>query len=319
MKNNMNNAKFSKDIINTIGDTPLVEISQISPNPDIRFFAKLESRNPGGSVKDRVAKYLIESAEAKGLIKPGSTIIEPTSGNTGISLAMICRVKGYNLQVVMPENVSKERISILESFGAEIIFSEGDKGTNGAIDLAKNIAENDPSLFMPFQYGNLANPQAHYETTGPEIIKDLPDLDVFVAGLGTGGTLMGVGRSLKEYNSKIKIIAAAPHPDEVVPALRSIEHGFIPPILNLDELDNRILVGSEESFFWTKQLLFKCGVFAGISCGAVVAAARKVATKMEKGKIVLLIADSGEKYISSGLWTKEYNEIEKSIENKIWW
>ena len=199
----MINGKISKDIINTIGNTPLVEISKISPNPNIKFFAKLESRNPGGSVKDRVAKYLIEGAESKGLIKQGSTIIDPTSGNTGISLAMICRVKGYNLQVVMPENVSKERISILESFGAEIIFSEGEKGTNGAIDLAKKIVENDPKLFMPFQYGNSANPQAHYETTGPEIIKDLPDVDVFVAGLGTGGTLMGVGRSLKEYNSKI--------------------------------------------------------------------------------------------------------------------
>ena len=315
----MNNGKFSKDIINTIGDTPLVEISQISPNPDIRFFAKLESRNPGGSVKDRVAKYLIESAEAKGLIKPGSTIIEPTSGNTGISLAMICRVKGYNLQVVMPENVSKERISILESFGAEIIFSEGEKGTNGAIDLAKNIAENNPDLFMPFQYGNFANPQAHYETTGPEIIKDLPDLDVFVAGLGTGGTLMGVGRSLKEYNSKIKIIAAAPHPDEVVPALRSIEHGFIPPILDLDELDGRLLVEAEEAFFWTKQLLDVAGVFAGISSGAVIAAARKVAEKMTSGKIVCLLADGGWKYLSTGLWTRKYGDIESEIQGKIWW
>ena len=308
-----------KDILSTIGDTPLVEISQISQKPNVRFFAKLESRNPGGSVKDRVAKYLIESAESQGLIKPGETIIEPTSGNTGISLAMICRVKGYSLRVVMPENVSKKRISILRSFGAEIIFSEGAQGTNGAIDLAQNIVKKNPRLFMPFQYGNEANPLSHYETTGPEIIKDLPEVDVFVAGLGTGGTLMGVGRSLKEYKSNIKIIAAAPHPDEVVPALRSIEHGFIPPILNLDELDNRILVGNEESFYWTKQLLCKCGIFAGISSGAVVAAARKISVKMDSGKVVLLIADSGEKYVSSGLWTKEYSEIKKNIDKKIWW
>ena len=256
---------MQKNIVETIGNTPLIDISEISPN-NAKIFAKLESSNPAGSIKDRVAKYLIESAEKKGNIKKGSTIIEPTSGNTGIALAMISKVKGYNMIAVMPDNVSDERKSLLSSLGAEIIFSNGEEGTNGAIRLAQEIDKNNDDYFMPYQYGNEANPRAHYETTGPEIIKQMPEIDVFVAGLGTGGTLMGVGKALKEYNEKIKIVAAAPHPEEVVPALRSIEHGFIPPILDLEKLDSRILVGEEESFYWTKELMDKCGVFAGVSC-----------------------------------------------------
>ena len=309
---------MQKNIVETIGNTPLIDISEISPN-NAKIFAKLESSNPAGSIKDRVAKYLIESAEKKGNIKKGSTIIEPTSGNTGIALAMISKVKGYNMIAVMPDNVSDERKSLLSSLGAEIIFSNGEEGTNGAIRLAQEIDKNNDDYFMPYQYGNEANPRAHYETTGPEIIKQMPEIDVFVAGLGTGGTLMGVGKALKEYNEKIKIVAAAPHPEEVVPALRSIEHGFIPPILDLEKLDSRILVGEEESFYWTKELMDKCGVFAGVSCGAATAAAVKVAKKIEKGNIVLIIADSGERYLSSRLWDMEYKEIKEIGDQKIWW
>ena len=309
---------MQKNIVETIGNTPLIDISEISPN-NAKIFAKLESSNPAGSIKDRVAKYLIESAEKKGNLKKGATIIEPTSGNTGIALAMISKVKGYNMIAVMPDNVSDERKSLLSSLGAEIIFSNGEEGTNGAIRLAKEIDKNNDDYFMPYQYGNEANPRAHYETTGPEIIKQMPEIDVFVAGLGTGGTLMGVGKALKEYNEKIKIVAAAPHPEEVVPALRSIEHGFIPPILDLEKLDSRILVGEEESFYWTKELMDKCGVFAGVSCGAVTAAAVKVAKKIKKGNIVLIIADSGERYLSSRLWDMEYKEIKEIGEQKIWW
>ena len=310
--------KIDKNIIETIGNTPMVDISNISPN-GVKIFAKLESFNPAGSIKDRVAKYLIQDAEEQGKLIDGSTIIEPTSGNTGIALAMISRVKGYKLKVVMPDNVSDERKSVLLSLGAEIIYSNGEEGTNGAIRLAEKIAEENPDYFMPYQYGNEANPRAHYETTGPEIIEQLPDIDVFVAGLGTGGTLMGVGKALKEYNKNIKVVAAAPHPEEVVPALRSIEHGFIPPILDLEKLDSRILVGEEESFYWTKMLMESCGIFAGVSCGAVTAAALKVAKKIKTGNIVIIIADSGERYLSSKLWEMDYKDIKEIGEQKIWW
>ncbi|MBH59941.1 MAG: cysteine synthase B [Dehalococcoidia bacterium] len=310
--------KIDKNIIETIGNTPMVDISNISPN-GVKIFAKLESFNPAGSIKDRVAKYLIQDAEEQDKLIDGSTIIEPTSGNTGIALAMISRVKGYKLKVVMPDNVSDERKSVLLSLGAEIIYSDGEQGTNGAIRLAEKIAEENPDYFMPYQYGNEANPRAHYETTGPEIIEQLPDIDVFVAGLGTGGTLMGVGKALKEYNKNIKVVAAAPHPEEVVPALRSIEHGFIPPILDLEKLDSRILVGEEESFYWTKMLMESCGIFAGVSCGAVTAAALKVAKKIKTGNIVIIIADSGERYLSSKLWDMDYKDIKEIGEQKIWW
>jgi len=310
--------KIDKNIIETIGNTPMVDISNISPN-GVKIFAKLESFNPAGSIKDRVAKYLIQDAEEQGKLIDGSTIIEPTSGNTGIALAMISRVKGYKLKVVMPDNVSDERKSVLLSLGAEIIYSDGEQGTNGAIRLAEKIDEENPDYFMPYQYGNEANPRAHYETTGPEIIEQLPDIDVFVAGLGTGGTLMGVGKALKEYNKNIKVVAAAPHPEEVVPALRSIEHGFIPPILDLEKLDSRILVGEEESFYWTKMLMESCGIFAGVSCGAVTAAALKVAKKIKTGNIVIIIADSGERYLSSKLWEMDYKDIKEIGEQKIWW
>ena len=223
----------------------------MSPDPKIKIFGKLESVNPTGSVKDRAARSLIQTAEKEGLIKPGDTILEPTSGNTGLGLAMIGRIKGYNVKVVMPASVPPERVHLLEAFGAEVILSHKDKGTNESILVAKQLAEENPSYYMPFQYGNLANPRAHYTTTGPEIARDMPDVNAFVAGLGTGGTLMGVGKALSEHNPDIEIIATAPHPDDKVQGLRSIEHGFIPPILDLDKLDGRILVDGEEAFYWT--------------------------------------------------------------------
>lgn len=310
---------LKRDIVDAIGDTPLVEISQLSPNPEVRIFAKLEGNNPTGSVKDRVAKYMIDSAEAEGLISPGATIIEPTSGNTGIALAMVSRLRGYRLKAVMPESVSKERVQLLEAFGAEIIFSDGDKGTNEAILVAEQIAEENPSFFMPYQYGSEANPRAHHETTGPEIVRDMPDVDVFVAGLGTGGTLMGVGRALRAHTSKIRIVAVAPHPDDVVQGLRSLEHGFIPPILNLDELNSRLLVEADEAFYWTKQLLHEVGIFAGVSSGAAVAGARRVARSIDRGNVVALLADGGWKYLSTGLWTRDFEDMRDEVTGTIWW
>ena len=308
-----------RNVVDAIGDTPLVEVPALTSNPNVRLFAKLEGSNPTGSVKDRVARYMIESAEANGLIKPGDTIIEPTSGNTGISLAMVARVRGYKLKVVMPASVGPERVQLLEAFGAEVIFSDGDKGTNESILVAQSIAREHPSFYMPYQYGSEANPLAHFETTGPEIIRDMPDVDVFVAGLGTGGTLMGVGRALREHNPKVRIVAIAPHPDDVVQGLRSLEHGFIPPILNLDELDARLLVEADESFYWTRQLLTQAGIFAGVSSGAVIAGARKIARSMEKGNVVCLLADSGWKYLSSGLWSREFEEMKDEVAGKVWW
>ncbi len=311
--------KRRRNLIDAIGDTSLVELQGLSPNKRVSLFGKLEGDNPTGSVKDRIAKYLIEDGERLGRLRQGGTILEPTSGNTGISLAMIARLKGYSLRVVMPESVSPERVQLLQAYGAQIIFSDAEKGTNESILVAQGIAKETPDVYMPYQYGNAANPRAHEETTGPEIVRDLPDVDTFVAGLGTGGTLMGVGRALRNHNPSVKVIATAPHPDDVVQGLRSIEHGFIPPILDLDELDGRLLVEAEEAFFWTKQLLDVAGVFAGISSGAVIAAARKVAEKMTSGKIVCLLADGGWKYLSTGLWTRKYGDIESEIQGKIWW
>ena len=311
--------KLRRNLIDAIGDTSLVELDGLSPNKRVSLFGKLEGDNPTGSVKDRIAKYLIEDGERSGRLKRGGTILEPTSGNTGISLAMIARLKGYSLKVVMPESVSPERVQLLQAYGAQIIFSDAEKGTNESILVAQGIAEENPNVYMPYQYGNTANPRAHEETTGPEIARDLPDVDTFVAGLGTGGTLMGVGRALRNHNPSVKVIATAPHPDDVVQGLRSIEHGFIPPILDLEELDGRLLVEAEEAFFWTRQLLDVAGVFAGISSGAVIAAARKVAEKMTSGKIVCLLADGGWKYLSTGLWTRKYGDIESEIQGKIWW
>lgn len=312
-------SNVSADIIDAIGNTPLVDISGVSPNPEVKIYAKLEGANPSGSVKDRVARQMILAAERDGLLKPGVTIVEPTSGNTGIALAMICRVRGYNLRAVMPESVSSERVQLLKAFGAEVVFSDGTEGTNESILVAKKIAEENPEIVLLYQYGNEANPGAHYETTGPEIVRDLPNIDAFVAGLGTGGTLMGVGRALREHNPDIKTVAVAPHPDEVVQGLRSIEHGFIPPILKLEELDARLMIESDEALFWTRELLSQTGVFAGFSSGAVVAGARTWAKRMDSGKIVCLLADGGWKYMSTGLFDRDYEDMKKDVEGKIWW
>ena len=241
-----------RDILDTIGNTPMVELTRMSPKEDVHIFAKLEGNNPTGSLKDRIAKYMIDQAEADGTLTHDKTILEPTSGNTGIALAFIAKRKGYRVKVVMPENVSAERTQLLLAYGAEIVFSDGAKGTNGAIVVAEEMAAKDDSYFMPYQYGNEANPRAHYETTGREIIQDLPDVNVFVAGLGTGGTLMGVGRRLNEYNPDIKIVAVVPHPDDVIQGLRSLEEGFIPPILDLSLLDSRIMIESREAFRTTQ-------------------------------------------------------------------
>ena len=315
--------KISSNIITSIGNTPLIDVSQLSPDPKIQIFGKLESANPTGSVKDRVAKYLILSAEKEGEISEGSTILEPTSGNTGIGLAMLGSTRGYKIKVVMPADVPPERIDILKAFGAEVIFSDAGKGTNESINLAKQISNDNPNYYMPYQYGNEANPKAHYETTGPEIIKDLPDTDVFVAGLGTGGTLMGAGKFLKEYNSNIKIIATAPHPDEKVQGLRAIEHGFIPPIIDLEKLDGRVLIEGEEAFYWTRKLLVEMGIFVGVSSGATFATARKMAQKMSKegktGKIVTIFCDGGWKYLSTGIYSENFKYDQKEIEGKTWW
>lgn len=314
---------LKENIIDSIGNTPLIEVTQLSPDPAVRIFAKTEYNNPTGSIKDRTAKYLIEDAERRGLLKPGGTILEPTSGNTGLGLAMIASVRGYQMVAVMPASVPRERVDLLKAYGAEIEFSDPDKGTNESIILAKKLADENPDYFMPYQYGNEANPKAHYETTGPEIIRDLPDVDVFIAGLGTGGTLMGVGRALREHNPDVKIVAAAPHPDDKVQGLRSIEHGFVPPILDLDSLDGRIMVEGEEAFYWTRKLLTDTGIFVGVSSGATFGTAHKLASRMSKngesGKIVVVFADGGWKYLSTGIYNQDFKFDQKEIEGKTWW
>jgi cysteine synthase len=297
----------------------LVELPSFSPKPGVRIFAKLEGNNPTGSVKDRIARAMIQAAVDDGSLDPGRTILEPTSGNTGIALAMITGLLGYRFTAVMPDNVSPERSELLRAYGAEIIYSPGAEGSNGSIAMAKEIVAKDPSFLMLYQYGNAANPGAHYATTGPEIIRDLPEITHFVAGLGTGGTLMGTGRRLKEFNPKIEVIAAAPEPDDRIQGLRSLEEGFVPPILDLNMLDARTMVSGEESFRGTAELLRREGVFAGVSSGAVLAAAVRLAARLDNANIVCLFADGGWKYLSTGLWTREYDELKGSVEGKIWW
>jgi cysteine synthase len=306
-------------VLDLVGNTPLVEISQLSPNPNVRIFAKLEGQNPTGSLKDRVAKFMIEAAEADGSLKPGQTILEPSSGNTGIALALVASIRGYQLKVVIPDAVSRERIELLEAFGAEIIYSPGNLGTNGSVAMAKQVAAEHRDWFMPFQYENEHNPRAHYETTAPEIIHDLPDVDAFVAGLGTGGTLTGVGRRLKEHNPAVRIIAAAPHPGDMVQGLRSLEEGYIPPVFDETVLDGRIVIDSETSFKVTRDLTRKAGIFSGISAGASVRAAQRAAERMGSGKIVTLLADGGWKYLSTGLWTRSYQDVIEDVGEKLWW
>jgi len=309
-----------KGILATIGNTPAVELQNLSPNPAVKIIAKLEGQNPTGSVKDRIALKMIENAEQSGELSSSRTILEPTSGNTGISLAMIGKLKGYKVTVVMPENVSSERTQLLEAYGAQIIYSDGSLGTNGSIDMAKEVfAKNPDDYLLMYQYGNSANPEAHYQGTAVEILHEYPGLDTFVAGLGTGGTLMGNARRFKEYNSNIRIVAVAPEPDDLISGLRRLEDGFIPPILDLSLLDSRLMVSSYDAFHTTKLLLSAEGIFAGISSGSVVHAAIKQAERMDSGTIVCLLADGGWKYLSTSLWTKDYSDVEKESQGKIWW
>jgi [CysO sulfur-carrier protein]-thiocarboxylate-dependent cysteine synthase len=307
------------DIVESIGNTPLVELKRLSPKPGVRLWAKLESRNPTGSVKDRVARALIEDAEQKGAISPGQTILEPTSGNTGISLAMICRRKGYPLTVVMPDNVTPERTQLLRMYGAEIVYSEGSKGSNGAVERALELAESDPSYYMPYQYGNEANPLAHYNGTAMEILEELDDVAAFVAGLGTGGTLMGNGRRLKEtFGDDVKIVAAEPMQGEPVQGLRSLDDGFIPPIIDLSLLDRKIFVTNRDAIVWTRKLLDEESLFAGVSTGAIARVAVRIAGELDEGNVVFIVADDGWKYLSSGIYTLPVDEIE-NLDSTVWW
>jgi len=307
------------DIVQAIGNTPLVELPRLSPKPGVRIWAKLESHNPTGSVKDRVARSLIEDAEEKGAISPGQTILEPTSGNTGISLAMICSRKGYKLKVVMPDNVTPERTQLLRMYGAEIVYSEGDQGSNGAVAKALEMAAEDSSVYMPYQYGNPANPAAHYNGTALEILEELDEVSAFVAGLGTGGTLMGNGRRLKEtFGDAIKIVAAEPMQGEPVQGLRSLEDGFIPPIIDISLLDRKIFVTNHDAIVWTRRLLDQEGVFAGVSSGAIASIAVRIAGEMDEGNVVFVVCDDGWKYLSSGIYTLPVEEIE-NLESTLWW
>jgi cysteine synthase B len=313
----------SANLMDSIGNTPLVELPTFSPRAGIRIFAKLEGHNPTGSVKDRIARAMIQAALDDGTLDADRMILEPTSGNTGISLAMVTSRLGFRFTAVMPDNVSPERSELLHAYGADIIYSPGDQGSNGSIAMAKELVAQDPSYLMLFQYGNAANPGAHYATTGPEIIRDIPEITHFVAGLGTGGTLMGTGRRLKEFNPAIQIIAAAPEPDDRIQGLRDLEEGFVPPILDLNMLDARMQVSGQESFNRTAELLRREGVFAGVSSGAVLAAATRLAARLaattDEANIVCLFADGGWKYLSTGLWTKAYEELKGTVEGKIWW
>jgi [CysO sulfur-carrier protein]-thiocarboxylate-dependent cysteine synthase len=308
-----------ESILELIGNTPLVGIHALSPNPAVRIYAKLEGQNPGGSTKDRIALRMVEAAERDGALKPGDTILEPSSGNTGIGLALVARLKGYRLRVVLPENVSEERRQLLEIFGAEVIPSPGEEGSNGAIRVAEKLAADDPSLVMLFQYGNPANPDAHYSTTGPEILRDCPEIDVFVAGLGTSGTLMGVGRYLKEHKPEVRVVAVEPPAGELVQGLRSLDDGFVPPIFRPEVLDRKFIVRPRESIEWTRRLLDDCGVFAGISSGAIVAGAAKMAATMDAGTIVTLIPDGGWKYLSSGAWTEDIDVVAERAKRINYW
>jgi cysteine synthase len=303
------------DILGAIGNTPLVGIPRMSPKPSVRLWAKLEGQNPTGSLKDRIARAMIEAAEASGDLTPDRIILEPTSGNTGIALAMVARRKGYRVMVVIPDNASEERIRLLELFGAEIVFSPADGGTNGAIDVARRMAE-DAKYYMPFQYGNPSNPQAHYEGTGAEIVRDLPAVSHFVAGLGT---LMGVGRRLREHNPDVKVVAAEPELGELVYGLRSLDAGFTPPIFDEAILDRKFLVSADDALRVTRELAEREGIFAGISAGAVLHVARRIGAELDEADVVCLLADGGWKYLSTEAWAEDAETAAKKVRETLWW
>jgi cysteine synthase len=301
-------------LLELVGNTPLVELRRLAPNPSVRLYAKLEGQNPTGSIKDRVAVAMIEAAEAAGELEPGRELLEPTSGNTGISLALVARLKGYSLTCVLPENATEERRRLLRLYGATIVESPGEQGSNGAVRLALELAGREPGYFMPFQYANEANPRAHYDGTGAEIADALDRVDVFVAGLGTGGTLMGAGERLRESFPDVVVAAAEPLPGDPVMGLRSLDDGYVPPILDVAKLDRKLLVSNEDAVAGVHALLESEGIFAGVSSGAVLHIARRLAGELEEGIVVCVLADGGWKYLSAGFWQGE--EIDES---KLWW
>ena len=311
----------NENVLDLIGNTPMVDVSVLSPNPNVRIVAKLESQNPFGSVKDRIAKSMIEDAEKTGVLQPGQTIIEPSSGNTGIALAAIAQLKGYPIKIVMPTSVSIERRQMLEIFGAELILTPGEEGSNGAVRHARALAEEHPEWCFLYQYANDANPTAHFEGTGPEILRDCPEITHFVAGLGTSGTLMGTGRFLKQHKPDVKVIAIEPPLGERVEGLRNLEEGYIPPVFDnwhgFDLLDRKRVVRPRESIEWTRELV-KLGIFAGLSSGAALAGAVKVASDLDEGTIVFIVCDGGWKYLSTGAYTDDLDVAEKAAEAIIY-
>jgi cysteine synthase B len=306
--------KSASSLLDLVGNTPLVELT---PMRETRVYAKLEGQNPTGSIKDRIAKAMIEAAETSGELEPGRELLEPTSGNTGISLALVAKLKGYPLTCVMPENATEERKRLLQLYGARLVFSPGDEGSNGAVRLALQIAEREPKYFMPFQYANEANPRAHYEGTGAEIVEAFDHVDILVAGLGTGGTLMGTGGRLRESFPDVVVAAAEPVPGDPVMGLRSLDDGYVPPILDVSKLDRKVLVSNADSIREVRRLLDENGIFAGVSSGAVLHVARKLAAEREAGVVVAVLADAGWKYLSAGFW--DANDVEASMERTVWW
>ena len=308
---------IAPSLLDLIGSTPLVELPHLSPKRSVRLFAKLEAQNPTGSIKDRVAKAMIDAAEASGELEPGRRLLEPTSGNTGISLALVAKLRGYPLTCVLPENVTAERRRLLRLYGAEIVESPGSEGSNGAVRVALELAEKDTSFFMPFQYANEANPLAHYEGTGAEIVSALEHVDALVAGLGTGGTLMGAGERLREAFSDVLVVAAEPLPGDPVMGLRSLADGYVPPILDVSKLDRKLLVSNEESIAGVRLLLEREGVLGGVSSGAVLHAARRIADELDEGVVVCVLADGGWKYLSADFW--DAADVESAMERSVWW
>ncbi len=308
------------DIIDSIGDTPLVELKYCSPKPGVRLFAKVEGMNPTGSVKDRIVKEMVLDAEEAGLLEPGDTIVEASTGNTGIALAMVGRSRGYTVRVVMPENVYPEIPRTLAAYGAIVEQIPAENGVRGAMEVAREMANREGWLMVD-QFCNPSNTKAHYETTGPEILADLPHVDVFLAGLGTGGTLMGVGRRLKEANPETRVIAVEPHPGYQVQGLKSLADGFIPPILDFGLLDGKILVRSAHAFRAAAEIMRREAIFAGVSSGAVLHAAEKVAARLERGNVVLIFADSGWKYLATDLWNQNTAKMGdgEELDDVIWW
>ena len=307
------------DVVQAIGGTPLVRLETLEPRHGVHVYAKLELANPTGSIKDRVARSLIEAAERDGSIAPGQRVLEPTSGNTGIALAMVCQRKGYPLTVVMPDNVTSERTALLRMYGAEIVPSPGDQGSNGAVALALEMARADGSYFMPYQYGNAANPEAHYTGTAVEILAELDEVSALVAGLGTGGTLMGCARRFREDSPATKIVAAEPVQGELVQGLRSLDDGFIPPIIDLALIDRKICVSNRDAVLWTRRLLADEGLFVGVSTGAIASIAVRVASELDAGNVVFIAPDGGWKYLSSGVYTRPLDELERTLETVSFW